>query len=59
MKDKRYDLCKCGNLKYSGSKKCRECFIKNRRKQISRISTKWPDPNTISKKIISAEGFYR
>lgn len=54
----RYNLCKCGNLKYQGSKKCRECFQKNNRKQISRLSNKWPKPEEISKRILAAEGFY-
>lgn len=56
--DPRYNYCKCGNLKYNGSRRCKECFTKNKRKQISRLSIKWPKPEEIGQKIISAEGFY-
>jgi len=28
LRSKAQDKCRCGNLKYSGSKRCKQCFFK-------------------------------
>lgn len=33
----KYDICKCGNRKTKVAKRCRECFKKGKRKQLSRL----------------------
>ncbi len=33
----KYNICKCGNSKTKVSKRCRECFKKGNRKQLSRL----------------------
>lgn len=30
--DANHELCDCGNIKYRGSEKCKECFEKERKK---------------------------
>ena len=33
----RKNKCKCGNIKLKNSRRCRECFIKYNRRQLSRV----------------------
>jgi hypothetical protein len=35
----KYNLCKCGNIKYESSKLCRKCFSKDRHKQLSKTDS--------------------
>ena len=43
-KQKDYNYCRCGNVKYSHAKRCWECYANKKRGQLSRQRYRLPMP---------------